>query len=56
MSHRRKHVLQSVTDACPAVTEGQRVLRVCGPRGSNILEARCAALRCAALRRRVQPR
>ena len=43
MSHRRKHVLQSVAEACPTVGEGQRVLRVCGPRGSNILEARAAA-------------
>ena len=44
MSHRRKHVLQAVmSDACPELAEGQRILRVCGPRGSNILEARAAA-------------
>jgi hypothetical protein len=49
MSHRRKHVLQSVSDACPVVAEGQRVLRVCGPRGSNILEARARVLRAALL-------
>ena len=55
MSHRRKHVLQEV-DACPSVGPGQRVLRVCGPRGSNILEAR-AASRCSGDRlRRVRRR
>ena len=38
MSHRRKHVSQALGDSCPELQEGQRVLRVCGPRGSNILE------------------
>ena len=42
MSHRRKHVLQSVADECPTIDAGQRLLRVCGPRGSNILEVRAA--------------
>jgi hypothetical protein len=40
MSHRRKHVLQSVADECPSIAAGQRLLRVCGPRGGNILEVR----------------
>lgn len=44
MSHRRKHVLQSVADECPSIDAGQRLLRVCGPRGSNILEVRARAL------------
>jgi hypothetical protein len=45
MSHRRKHVLQSVGDECPTIDAGQRLLRVCGPRGGNILEVRAPARR-----------
>ena len=45
MSHRRKHVLQSVADECPTIEAGQRLLRVCGPRGGNILEVRAPARR-----------
>lgn len=43
MSHRRKHVLQAVEEACPTVGPGQRLLRVCSPRGSNVLEVEDAA-------------
>jgi hypothetical protein len=54
MSHRRKHVLQSVADECPTIAPGQRLLRVCGPRGSNILEVRTPGAPCEApLRTRV---
>ena len=39
MSHRRKHVSQALLqDASPEVLAGQRILRVCEHRGSNILE------------------
>ena len=48
MSHRRKHVLQSVADECPTIAPGQRLLRVCGPRGSNILEVRTPGAPCEA--------
>jgi len=40
MSHRRKHVSQALSERCPELGEGQCILRVCGPRGSNLLEAR----------------
>ena len=39
MSHRRKHVSQALLqDASPEVLAGQRILRVCEHRGSNMLE------------------
>ena len=46
MSHRRKHVSQALLqDASPEVLAGQRILRVCEHRGSNILEVRvCVSL------------
>jgi hypothetical protein len=52
MSHRRKHVSQALLqDASPQVLTGQRILRVCEHRGSNILEVRPCLQRPALLPR-----
>ena len=37
MSHRRKHVSQEAGDL-PDLRGAQRILRVCAPRGGNLLE------------------
>ena len=40
MSHRRKHVRNTVVEECPTPGLGQKVLRVSALRGSNVLEVR----------------
>lgn len=46
MSHRRKHVSQAAEERSPELLEGQSILRVCGPRGSNLLEVRSVPALC----------
>lgn len=39
MSHRRKHVTSNAKDFSNVVKETEKVLRVAGVRGSNLVEA-----------------
>lgn len=46
MSHRRKHVTSKANESCPLIKDNEKILRVSGVRGSNLVEARlgCAAV------------
>lgn len=46
MSHRRKHVTSNAKDLCPEIKEKQKILRVAGVRGSNLVEARYCFFFC----------